>query len=127
MVSERVSRERLQAEVWSDGELTSDSFNLKTAELLQQAGPWGQGFPEPLFDGEFAVIEQRIVGGHHLKLLLMPKDSDYCMDAIAFNVDVEQWPNERCNTIKAAYRLDINEFRGREKLQLLVEELTVAS
>lgn len=126
VVSERVSLERLQAEVWSDGELSSDHFNLQTAELLRQAGPWGQGFPEPLFDGEFAVIEQRIVGGHHLKMLLMPKDSDYCMDAIAFNVDVEQWPNERCNTIKVAYRLDINEFRGREKLQLLVEELVVA-
>ena len=123
IITERVTEERLQATVYTDGELTSDHFNLKTAEMLRQAGPWGQGFPEPLFDGSFAVIEQRIVGSHHLKLLLMAPDSDYCIDAIAFNVDVNKWPNNRCGKIKAAYRLDINEYRGREKLQLLVEEL----
>ncbi len=123
VVSERVTEERLQATVYTDGELDSSYFNLKTAQLLRKAGPWGQGFPEPLFDGSFAVIEQRLVGSHHLKLLLMATDSDYCIDAIAFNVDLDKWPNENCGTINAAYRLDVNDFRGREKLQLLVEEL----
>ena len=123
VVSERVSEERLQATVYTDGPLSSAHYNLKTAQMLRQAGPWGQGFPEPLFDGSFAVIEQRLVGSHHLKLLLMAPDGDYCIDAIAFNVDINKWPNENCNTINAAYRLDVNEYRGREKLQLLVEEL----
>ena len=126
VVTELVCNERLEAVVLSDGELEADHFNLPTANLLRQAGPWGQGFPEPLFDGEFSVIEQKIVGSNHLKMLLMSPKCDYCIDAIAFNVDTTQWPNEDCTTINAAYRLDVNYYRGREKLQLLVEELSVA-
>ncbi len=123
VVSELVSKERLEAMVYSDGVLSADHFNMKTAMMLRRSGPWGQGFPEPLFDGEFAILEQRMVGRAHLKMLLMPSDSDYCIDGIAFNVDLDVWPNENCNTVKLAYRLDVNEYRGREKLQLLVEEI----
>jgi len=64
------------------------------------------------------------VGTNHLKMLLMSPECDYCLDAIAFNVDTDKWPNERCTTINAAYRLDVNFYRGREKLQLLIEELS---
>ncbi len=123
VVTELTCNERLEAVVLSDGELSLEHFNLSTANILRKAGPWGQGFPEPLFDGRFAVIEQKLVGTNHLKLLLMSPKCDYCLDAIAFNVDVNKWPNERCSNIDAAYRLDVNFYRGREKLQLLIEEL----
>ena len=84
----------------------------------------GDRVSEPLFDGNFSVIEQKLVGQNHLKMLLMSPDCDYCLDAIAFNVDTAIWPNENCTTIQAAYRLDVNFYRGREKLQLLVEEFS---
>ena len=123
VVSERVTEERLEAKVFSDGALKGDQLTMKTAQVLRQAGPWGQGFPEPLFDGEFSIIEQRLVGERHLKMLLMAPDCDFCFDAIAFNVDTKIWPNEDCANVNLAYRLDVNEYRGREKLQLLVEEI----
>jgi single-stranded-DNA-specific exonuclease len=123
VVTELVCNERLEAVVLSDGELNVEHFNLDTANLLRRGGPWGQGFPEPLFDGKFSVIEQKLVGQHHLKMLLMSPDCEYCLDAIAFNIDTDKWPNERCSNIDAAYRLDVNFYRGREKLQLLIEEL----
>jgi single-stranded-DNA-specific exonuclease len=124
VVTELVCNERLEAVVLSDGELSLEHFNLQTANILRQGGPWGQGFTEPLFDGKFSVIEQKLVGTNHLKMLLMSPECDYCLDAIAFNIDTDKWPNERCTTISAAYRLDVNFYRGREKLQLLIEELS---
>ena len=124
VVTELVCNERLEAVVLSDGELKLEHFNLETANILRNGGPWGQGFTEPLFDGKFSIIEQKLVGSNHLKMLLMSPECDYCLDAIAFNVDTDKWPNERCTTINAAYRLDVNFYRGREKLQLLIEELS---
>lgn len=123
VVSDLVDQQRLAAELLTDGPLSSEYFTLETAQMLRQAGPWGQNFPEPLFDGNFSIIEQRLVGRNHLKMLLMSDDCDYCIDAIAFNIDKNIWPNENCAAINAAYRLDINEFKGRTKLQLLIEEM----
>jgi single-stranded-DNA-specific exonuclease len=88
--------------------------------LLESAGPWGQAFPEPLFDGEFQVRGSRIVGERHLKLVLQPNGSQDYLDAIAFGLDNPgQWL--RCEGIRAAYRLDVNEFRGNRDLQLRIE------
>jgi len=87
------------------------------------AGPWGQQFPEPVFDNVFEVIEQRLVGQHHLKLTLKSRESDGYLDAIAFYIDPVQWPNYRAKKIHAAYTLDINEYRGRVKLQLKIVAL----
>lgn len=106
----------------TDGELTSAEFCLDNAELLRQAGPWGQQFPEPLFDGEFALRAQRVVGERHLKMRLQPAGGPE-LDAIAFRVDTERWPDETVQRVRAAYRLDVNEWRGRRSLQLLVEQL----
>lgn len=111
----------------TDGELKNEEFTLLIAELLQQAGPWGQGFPEPLFDGQFRIIEQRIVGQRHLKMLLQIPESEVYVDAIAFNVDREKWPNSRCDQVHLAYRLDVNKFHNRKKLQLVIEEMLVAN
>jgi single-stranded-DNA-specific exonuclease len=104
----------------SDGALPTDQISLPTAELLFEAGPWGQGFPEPLFDGEFEVLDQRIVGERHLKLTLRPEGGGASVDAIAFNVENPgAWLRTRM--LKMAYRLDINRFRGRKTVQLRIE------
>jgi len=121
-VARHISEEDLQGKVWSDGELSHEHFNLEVAELLRDAGPWGQNFPEPLFDNYFSIVQQHIVGGKHLKLVLsLLGEKQLTFDAIAFNIDVEKWPNHRAQKIHAAYRLDVNEFRGQRNLQLVIE------
>jgi single-stranded-DNA-specific exonuclease len=89
---------------------------------LQQAGPWGQGFPEPLFDGQFYVVSQRIVGSQHLKLVLR-SPAGGVLDAIAFNVDTQVWPNESISHVEILYKPQLNHFRGRTNVQLLVEQI----
>ena len=112
----------LQAAVLSDGELAANEFSLPIAEQLRNGGPWGQHFPEPVFDGEFYLVQQRIVGEKHLKLVLsLDAQGQELVDAIAFNIDLQQWPNQQAQKAKVAYRLDVNEFRGRQSLQLMVE------
>ncbi len=113
----------LQAVIESDGELTASDFQLDLATELRFAGPWGQHFPEPLFDGYFQVVSQRLVGEKHLKMVLSPLASDIVLDAIAFNVDLDVWPDPSVEQVEIAYRLDVNEFRGQRSLQLMVEHL----
>lgn len=115
--------EDLTGELHSDGELAQGDIDLPLAKALREAGPWGQGFPEPLFDGEFEVLEQRLVGEKHLKLTLGFAASKRVLDAIAFNVDLKSWPNPQAQRVYLAYRLDVNEFRGVQNPQLLVEHL----
>lgn len=124
VVSTLVTDIQLQHSLLSDGELQSDELVLEAASLLRDSGPWGQAFPEPLFDDTFRVLEQRIIGDKHLKLRL-GKDSK-TLDAIAFFVDMKQWPNHRCQAIHAVYRMDVNEFRGRRQLQLIIEYMEPA-
>ena len=115
----------LEAVTETDGGLEAQDFSLEVAGMLRYGGPWGQHFPEPAFDGEFAVVSQRIVGERHLKLVLRPEGSAQNLDAIAFNVDPERWPDQSVQRIRAVYRLDINQFRGETKLQLLIEQIDV--
>ncbi len=122
-VRETIHPDDLQPSLLTDGELVVQEITLETAELLREAGPWGQGFPEPLFDGQFKLINQRIVGQRHLKLVLQLPGSDYYFDGIAFHVNLNQWPNFHCDQVHVVYQLDVNEFNGRRKLQLLVEEI----
>ncbi|MGE3919878.1 MAG: DHHA1 domain-containing protein, partial [Gammaproteobacteria bacterium] len=110
-----------QSILHSDGELEKEHFTLDLAQVLKDGGPWGHHFAEPLFDGTFELLEQRLVGQKHLKMTV--RQNDLLLDAIAFNVDLEKWPNHRCSMVNLAYRLDINEFRGIRTLQLLVEHL----
>lgn len=110
--------------LYTDGELQSDEFALEIAQQLRTAGPWGQLFPEPLFDGVFDLVEQRIVGERHLKMRLRLAGLRETLDAIAFAVDTEFWPSREVDQVQVAYKLDVNEFRGRRSLQLLVEQLT---
>lgn len=106
----------------TDGELTPNELSLEFAGLLRQSGPWGQGFPEPSFDGVFTLVEQRIVGNKHLKMQVK-SDSGLLLDAIAFNINLKQWPNFQAKQAQLVYRLDVNEFRGKQSVQLLIEAM----
>lgn len=115
----------LKGELYTDGELLAHEHCLELAQQLRAGGPWGQAFPEPIFDGKFGIVDQRIVGNKHLKLTLTPEGSNKQLDAIVFNIDVEKWPNYQAMQIHAAYRLDINEYLGRSNIQLVVEQVEV--
>lgn len=121
IVSNKLHNIDLQNAVLSDGELASTDLSLEVAEVLREAGPWGQAFPEPIFDGIFTLLEQRLVGSRHLKMTLGKENQTIA--AIAFNIDLNQWPNYRCDNIKIAYRVDVNEYRGKRSVQLIVEHI----
>ena len=121
IVTEKVTDAQLQHAILSDGELTKEEFSLESASLLRDAGPWGQAFPEPIFDDTFQILEQRIVGDKHLKLRLGKFNK--VIDALAFFVDTALWPNHRCESVRAAFRLDVNEYKGKTTVQLLIDHL----
>lgn len=122
----------LKGVILSDGELSPEEFSMQTAEVLRAGGPWGQAFPEPVFDGEFKLLHQKLVGEKHLKMMLEPifsnqeaqgNRTNIMLDAIAFNIDLRRWPDASVKTVHLAYKLDINEFRGNQSLQLMVDHL----
>lgn len=121
---QQLKPEQLQAILLSDGELSASELNLATACELGDGGPWGQSFPEPVFDGRFLIVQQRRVGSNHLKLVLgLPTNPQQTIDAIAFNVDENDFPAPEHTVIEVAYRLDVNEFRGVRTAQLMVEHI----
>ncbi len=103
----------------SDGGLPESALNLRFAKSLREAGPWGSGFPEPVWNGDFTVVEQRTVGENHLKLRVRPAGGGSIVDGIAFN----QAGGAYRGTVRLAYKLDVNEFRGVETAQLIVEQI----
>lgn len=103
----------------TDGELGTADLNLDVAQLIKDAGPWGQGFPEPIFEGRFNVLEQKVLKERHLKLLVETGDKQP-IEAIAFN-SIEPGRDAEFRRIRATYRLDINEFRGLRKAQLIID------
>ncbi|MFT5545675.1 single-stranded-DNA-specific exonuclease RecJ [Rheinheimera aquimaris] len=117
-----LTAEQLTAVVYTDGELPADCFELDFARLLQQAGPWGQAFPEPVFDGEFSLISQKMLSDKHLKMVLQTA-SGKLVDAIWFNADNKAWPDVNVQKVQLAYQLDINEFRDKQNLQLIVRHM----
>ncbi|GAA5218375.1 single-stranded-DNA-specific exonuclease RecJ [Corallincola platygyrae] len=123
-IAEQLSEDDLSNVILSDGALGLHELTLDTAYQLREAGPWGQAFPEPMFDGEFWLLQQRIVGGKHLKMVLSPDNGQTAIDAIAFNVDTSVWPDPGVRKVLVAYQLDVNEFRGNISLQLRVQHLS---
>ena len=117
----QVDENILQNVILSDGQLAAEQFDLSIAQELRDAGPWGQGFPAPIFDGVFELKQQRLVGLKHLKMVL--QQGDKLIDAIAFNIDPEAWPNLSVKEVFCVYSLDVNEFRGQRTVQLLVQLL----
>ncbi len=118
-VRRHLSAGDLRGIISSDGPLEPAEIGLALARELRRAGPWGQGFPEPVFDGEFQVMSSRVVGDTHLKLTLRAGDGAEPVDAIAFNA-LEYWPKD-AQVVRLAYKLDVNRYRGREPAQLVVE------
>lgn len=128
----------LQKRLLTDGELAAAEMQLETAELIRAAGPWGQGFPEPVFDGVFECLAQRRLGDKHLKFVLSPaehladstaagvaansnRSGRLTFDGIAFNVPPERMPSAQLRFVRLVYRLDVNEYRGQRQLQLMIE------
>lgn len=126
VVQQHLTEENREPIVLSDGELPEELLHLNLANAIKNHGPWGQHFPEPIFHGVFQIINQRIVGQKHLKLVLSRETySNQVFDAIAFNVDLKQWPNSEAREVRVAYQLDVNVYRGKESLQLMVMDLAL--
>ena len=130
--------EELRGIVLSDGELAPADISLELAEALRNGGPWGQAFAEPVFDGQFQVVNQRVVGEKHLKMLLRPvgalqngSGEAPLFDAIAFNIVASALPCaspeyptlQEGASVHMAYRLDVNEYKGQRSVQLIVEHI----
>ncbi|MDH3688946.1 MAG: single-stranded-DNA-specific exonuclease RecJ [Gammaproteobacteria bacterium] len=121
-VSERLGDSDLEGVIASDGSLEDAELGLEFAELVRSAGPWGQGFPEPLFDGVFTILDTKVVGDVHLKLHLRQGESNKECEAIAFQYfqNHDDMPSSK---IHIAYKLDVNEYRGVRLPQLIIEHL----
>jgi single-stranded-DNA-specific exonuclease len=109
----------------TDGELDPRELDLPTARLLREAGPWGSAFPEPTFDGEFDVVESKILGGKHVKLFVRAHPKARPVEALVFGYLAEEGrqPPGEGERLRLVYRLDINHYLGTERAQLLVEHL----
>ncbi len=117
---------QLEARLLSDGPLEPQWFTLEVARILRCAGPWGKDFPEPLFDGRFRLRRRQPLREKHLRMTLSPlQDPELQVEAIAFNV--ADWPDPQATEVNLAFRLEVNEFRGESKLQLVVEQFLPAS
>ncbi len=104
----------------TDGVLKSEYLTLEVAQLLRQSGPWGQEFPEPSFHGVFTIVQQRMVAGAHLKLVLL-SENETPIDAIAFYQSESSISGQQ--QIEVVYKLDVNEFRDKVNLQLIIEKI----
>lgn len=122
LVESTVDRDLLEEVVYTDGGLAAQERTLAVAAELQQAGPWGQGFPEPQFHDGFILDHWRIVGERHLKMGLRDCETGQSYDAIAFNQSEHSLP-DRGGVVDLVYKLDINRWQGRESLQLMVSQI----
>jgi single-stranded-DNA-specific exonuclease len=121
----RIQADMLTGRVLTDGELAAEHLTREVAEILRGAGPWGQGFPEPTFDGVFDVMERRVVGSDHLKLKVCVPASGAVLSAIAFNrADFDCAPGDM---IRLVYRLDVDDYGSRRSIQLIVEHMEPAT
>jgi len=119
-ITKRLKGNKPEIELLTDGKLDAFEITLKNAELLRQASPWGQGFEEPIFYGDFEILEQKIVGEKHLKCTLKLLDNSSIFEGIAFfqgKLETKQ--------VRVAYKLNVNSFRGNESLQLMIESIVI--
>ena len=124
VVRRRLQPEDLQPVILTDGEIEPGHLGLELADALAAAGPWGQGFPEPIFHGEFEVVQQRLLKKKHWKLVVRPAGGDILIDAIGFNL-ADQFPGPLPSRLRLVYRLERNEFRGNVMAQLQVLHMVI--
>jgi single-stranded-DNA-specific exonuclease len=110
----------------TDGALLDEQLSISFARQLAEAGPWGQAFPAPVFDGRFVVLEQRWLKEKHIKWTLRPMTGGQWVEAIWFNVDADTWPQD-VQQIELAYQLDINTYRGEQRIQLMVQHASAVA
>lgn len=122
-VRRQLQEDDLTGRLLSDGALAVEEFHLELARALRNAGPWGQHFPEPLFHGVFQLVQQRVVGERHLKVVLKSECGAVQLDGIAFGIDRDVWPNPTVRWVELAYKLDVNEYRGQETVQLMIAHM----
>ncbi|MEL0036078.1 MAG: DHHA1 domain-containing protein, partial [Gammaproteobacteria bacterium] len=121
VVQEVAEPETFDNVLWTDGELPAIALNLDTAQLIRHYGPWGQKFPEPLFEGTFRVLDTYVLKQRHLKFRLQTS-AGKVIDAIAFNLS-DDILSRHFEQIHIAYRLNVNHFRGQSKAQLMIEHI----
>jgi len=109
----------------SDGEVNPEWFNLSDVRAISMGGPWGQGFPAPIFDGCFKVLSSRRIANRHLKFVLELPDCSRSLDAIAFNVDSDILVTDPIEKIEIVYRMEINRYRGSESIQAVIEQISI--
>ena len=114
-IASKASKQRTHGK---SGQLDPSEITLRNAELLRKAAPWGQGFEEPIFYGDFELVEQRIVGEKHLECSLKLQGTNSVLEGIAFFQEKLQ-----SKKVRAAYKLSVNSFRGNESLQLMIESI----
>ncbi|RTZ65926.1 MAG: hypothetical protein DSZ29_03655 [Aquificaceae bacterium] len=125
-ITEQCDASIFQEKLLSDGALQRDELNLNSADQIRFAAPWGQHFPAPVFDNYFEIMQKRILKNAHVKLVLRLMENQEktatTVDAIAFNVNLDEWP-EQGAIVHLLYKLDVNEFRGVSSAQLMVDRL----
>lgn len=124
VLANSVDQAILSPVIETDGPLDACDFDLSVAQQLRSGGPWGQGFPEPVFDGEMILLSQRIVGEKHLKVSLANEFGEK-LEGIMFNISPEQWPLAGTPKVHVVYSLDINEFRQQQNLQLMIKTMNL--
>ena len=123
LIDKRLNANTLEQIIETDGEIDSQDFNYAMAKQLKESGPWGEGFTEPTFDGDFIVHQQRLFAEKHLRLVLEPKNGGPIIEGICFNVNLTQWPDNTIKNVKIVYQLDVDDFRGNQTAKLMIRHI----
>ncbi|MDF7666377.1 single-stranded-DNA-specific exonuclease RecJ [Orbaceae bacterium ESL0727] len=123
LLKQKLTAELLHPIIETDGEVEPQYFTYESAKQIKESGPWGEGFPEPLFDGEFVIHQQRLFGDKHLRLVLEPQAGGALVNGVAFNINRRIWPDYSAKKVKLVYNLATDEFQGNQSVQLLIRHL----
>lgn len=123
LIDKRLNANTLEQIIETDGEVDSQDFNYAMAKQLKESGPWGEGFTEPTFDGDFIVHQQRLFAEKHLRLVLEPKNGGPIIEGVCFNVNLTQWPDNTIKNVKIVYQLDVDDFRGNQTAKLMIRHI----
>ncbi|MBI0006826.1 single-stranded-DNA-specific exonuclease RecJ [Gilliamella sp. W8126] len=123
LIDKRLNANTLEQIIETDGEVDSQDFNYAMAKQLKESGPWGEGFTEPTFDGDFIVHQQRLFAEKHLRLVLEPKNGGPIIEGICFNINLTQWPDNTIKNVKIVYQLDVDDFRGNQTAKLMIRHI----